>query len=89
MRFALAAAALLLTGFAPAPSGPLAVEPSFFADEACLAPDFDGAGCPSAAPGQDDALTASAALLAPDLPEPAPRLAVDSSVFREGSGLTY
>jgi hypothetical protein len=68
----------------------LELDPAFFAEDACLAPAFEGTGCAqlSHAPG-DSRPTASAALLAPDLADPAPLLAFDFEVLREGTEVTF
>ncbi len=71
-----------------APAGPLAVEPLFFAEDACLAPTFDSPGCP--APGQaEPALSASAALLPTELSEQAPALVLDPTILLAGEELSY
>jgi hypothetical protein len=78
--------ALLLAALAPgAPF--LTADPALFLEDVCLAPAFEGLGCP-APPPSDSRPTASAALLAPDLPDPTPRLALDESVFQAGTEVT-
>jgi hypothetical protein len=88
MKRSLASASLLLIGAAPEPPVLLPLDPLFFAEDSCLAPAFDGAGCPERGRAGDDRPTASAALLAPDRPDPAPLLDFDVSVLREGPEVT-
>jgi hypothetical protein len=87
---AAAPAATLLAAEAPQVQFRLTVDPAFFSEDACLAPAFEGTGCAklSHLPG-DSRPTASAALLAPDLPDPAPLLAFDFEVLREGTEVTF
>ena len=87
MRRSVSLAALLLAGFAEPPPL-LAIDPLFFAEEGCLAPEFTGSGCPAPVAAAGHLPTASAALLAPDLGDPAPMLALDVSVLREGAEVT-
>ena len=79
--------ALLLAGFAPAAPF-LTADSALFSEDACLAPAFEGTGCP-APPIPDSRPTASAALLAPDLPGTVARLALDEGVFQAGREVTY
>ncbi|HEX8532607.1 MAG TPA: hypothetical protein VF662_00400 [Allosphingosinicella sp.] len=82
-------AATLLAAAAPEVQARLDVDPELFSGDQCLAPDFEGEGCPRRSDlSKDPRLTASAALLAPDLPDPAPLLALDMSVLREGAEVT-
>jgi hypothetical protein len=91
-RAAAAAAAMTLLP-ASAANAPfrLELDPRLFSEDDCLAPAFDAPNCPVPTPSAagDSRPTASAALLAPDLPDPAPRLAVDESVFQLGTEVTY
>lgn len=90
---ALAAAVPAVTSLAaaaPQPGVRLEVDPEFFSENDCLAPDFDGAGCAKSSDRAAGSLpTASAALLAPDHVDPAPLLAIDASVLREGAEVTF
>jgi hypothetical protein len=68
----------------------LDVDPELFSNDVCLAPAFEGTGCARRSdPAGDQRPTASAALLAPDLPDPAPLLALDVGVLREGTEVTF
>ncbi len=82
-------AALPTATVAAEPAWLLPVDPLFFAEDVCLAPAFAAPGCPPPAQRGDDRPGASAALLAPDLSDPAPLLVVDPSVLREGTEVTY
>lgn len=90
---AIAAAAptvMLLAAAGPQTDIRLEVDPELFSSDLCLAPEFDGAGCVKGSDPESDSLpTASAALLAPDLVDPAPVLAFDASVLREGAEVTF
>ncbi len=86
--------ALLVAAAQATPQGPLAVDPLFFTQDECLAPMFEGAGCPAPAAG-DERPTASAALLPWEMGDGAPMaepdaiLVLDRSVLREGADVTY
>ena len=83
---ALMTMAALLAASAPPEPPVLPIEQGFLAEDECLAPAFEGAGCPK--PDTARLPSASAALLAPDLSDPAPLLAFDVSVLREESEVT-
>lgn len=86
---AAATPAALSAAAAPQLGVRLEVEPELFSSDSCLAPDFEGAGCARHANPHDDSRpTASAALLAPDLVDPAPLLFFDVAVLREGAEVT-
>jgi hypothetical protein len=87
---AAAHAATLLAAEAPQLQVRLDVDPAFFSEDVCLAPAFEGGGCAKRSdPASDARPTASAALLAPDLPDPAPLLSLDVAVLREGTEVTF
>lgn len=80
----------LLAASAPEAPFQLELDPGLFGKDDCLAPAFDAPSCPTGPSRADDARpTASAALLAPDLPDPAPRLTLDETVFQAGTDVTY
>jgi hypothetical protein len=85
-----AAAMALLAASAPNAAFRLELDAGLFRGDDCLAPAFDGPNCSAQLITRDDSRpTASAALLAPDLPDPAPRLTLDDEVFRAGTDVTY
>jgi hypothetical protein len=81
----------LLTALAPEPQPRLELDPSALSGNDCLAPAYESDGCLRESLGapNDSRLSASAALLAPDLPQSPPSLRIDMAVLRPGAELTY